>query len=183
MFIDWMLIMRALGWQSVGVGLAAKQGVDRYKSNQSYRKEQNHYAPVDSWWEKYGVSESECDRFLTSYIRSAGFVDPPDLKDRVLRVLSRRVKSDDMYVKWLISSGGNNLASRMHVVILYYATSGRAARIGMWSMNKHFPMAGALESKPGLKAAVLQQLRENGVEDVHWYCDTETEQERRLNSM
>ena len=183
MFIDGWLIMRALGWQAVGVGMAAKKGYDRHKANQSYRREQDHYATVDSWWQRYGVPESECDRFLSSYTRSKGGIDSPELKDKVLGQLRKKVVTDDRYTNYLIKEGGTDLAGRMRVVILYYASMGKAAKIGSWSMNKHFPMAGALDTKPGLKKVVLQLLRENGVQDVHWYCESESEQENRLSAL
>lgn len=173
------LILRALGWQAVGAGMVAKNGYDKYKTRQSERQTASHYAPVDDWWATYGVSESECDRLLSSYMRSLGHVDSPDVKDEVLGRLKERVKTDDMYVNYLIRTGGSDLAGQMRVIILYYASKGRAARLNTRPEN-HFPMAGRLDTKPGLKAVVLQLLKDNGVPDTHWYCESIAEQERRL---
>ena len=176
------VILAAFGWQAIGAGMLAKNGYDNYKRNKTARQEYNYYAPVTNWWNRYGVSEDECSRFLTSYERSLYAYDSEDLKNDILRRLRSCIQTDDYYVKSLLTRGGNSLVDHMRVCILYYASMGRAAIYGS-HMDRRFPMAGALDTKPGLKKVVLQLLEENGVKDTHWYCSRREEQERYLRSM
>lgn len=176
------LILRALGWQAVGTGMVAKGLYDKHLSNQSERRTAAHYAPVDDWWARYGVPEAECDRFLTSYLKSLRGLDGPEVKNMVLGRLRECVKTDDSYVNGIIQRGGGNLGEQMRVVILYYASKGRAARMAT-NPDQHFPMAGNLSTRPGLEKVVLQLLRDNGVPDVHWYCNSIADQEARLSEL
>lgn len=176
------LIFRALGWQAVGAGMLAKGGYDALKQNQSERRTRNHYAPVTEWWARYGVSEDEAYYFQCRYTRSLGGYDSPALKDQVLNRLRSCVHSDDRYVDDLLISGGRDLRGRNLVVIMYYASMGRAARVAP-SPNRYFPMAGKLDTKPAVRDVVLQLLKDNGVPDTHWFCDSVAEQESRLSAM
>lgn len=180
MFIDGWLIMRALGWQVAGAGMLAKHGIDTAKRNQSYKKEQNHYAPMREWWDRYGVPRSECDRFETAYMRSIGRVDGPELKNQVLERLRECVHTDDPYVNSLLRTGGTDMVGQTRVVVMYYASMGRAAQFWV-TADSRFPMAGSLDSKPGLKAVVIQLMKDNGVRDTHWFLDPIQDQERYLS--
>jgi hypothetical protein len=181
MFIDVGLILRALGWQAVGAGMLAKRGYDNYRMNQSERQIKSHYAPVDEWWARYGVSAQECESLENRYSRSISNIDGPEVKNQVLERLRSKVKTDDYYVNSLLKSGGNKLYDYTAVIVMYYASMGRAARF--WGCDMRFPMAGKFDIYPELKKTIKQLFTDSGVPDVHWYCDSVAEQERRLSAM
>lgn len=176
------VILAALGWQAVGAGMLAKGAIDRYASNQAYRRKLAYYAPVDEWWARYGVPDDESFRFLCAYARSIGHRDSPELKDSVLQRLRSCVRTEDGKVKYLLETGGKRQIDHHYIIIMYYASMGRAAATEP-HMNKRFPMAGALDLEPEIKRITLQLLQDNGVPDVHWYCEPINVQERILAQM
>jgi len=164
------LIMSALGWQAVGVGMAAKGAYDLHKSNQSYRAKERGYAPAAEWWDKYGMSRGASSDFIDEYLRGT-------YREMVLGELKAKVKTDVPYVKHLISTGGYDYLERQDVCMLYQALHGRAMRLSAYDLIK-FPNAGRFDYRhPEIKEVFYELFRNAGVPDSEkWFCESKQKQ-------
>lgn len=176
MFIDGWLIMRALGWQAVGAGMLAKKGATKHQRAKEQRKYEDYCAPARNWWSKYGVSYMECLDFDKRYISDDAF------RYSVMQKLRESIETTDPYLSNLLSRHYvSDVLGREYIMALYYASRGRAAR--MRGTSDTFPSAGFFDSKPAIKQAVIKLLKDNGVPETYWFCESEAEQRRRLDEI
>jgi len=177
------VILKALAWQAVGVGMLTKHGVDHARAKHAQTVTNRYYAPLDTWWAKYGSSVNDTSKKVLDACKLAYYDD--SWIDYVRSV----VTPDNEYIEDMLKNP-RMPRYRNHgypMTMIYYACLGQAAnitRFGDLHPVRRVPSGNLFQQqeKP-VQELIVKLLEERGVPELYWYTEDVDSIMKRLDEL